>query len=157
MTVALSSPVTGAAQTGLTSPTYTLTADIAPSINGKQYAITAVGGTQTGVETHSASKPFTISVFRPASLRQVPTPNPVTGIIKGKVPRNTYKIVVRKGVVPYANQAVEIALATLAIEIPAGADTYEPEDVRAMLSLLIGALSQAAAGLGDTVVSGILG
>lgn len=43
MSFAPSSPVTGAAVTGLTSPTYSLTTDVAPSLNGKQYAITAVG------------------------------------------------------------------------------------------------------------------
>jgi len=42
MTFALSSPVTGAAQTGLTSPTYTVTADTPPDANAKQYAVTAL-------------------------------------------------------------------------------------------------------------------
>lgn len=55
-----SSPVTGGTQTGLTSPTYTLTADIAPSALGKQHAVTALGGTQTGVRTSSAADPFTV-------------------------------------------------------------------------------------------------
>lgn len=50
MTIALSSPVTGGAQTGFTSPTYTLTADTPPAgSGGKQYAATALGGTQAGV------------------------------------------------------------------------------------------------------------
>lgn len=39
--MALTSPVTGSAQTGFTSPTYTITADKFPGNNGVQYAITA--------------------------------------------------------------------------------------------------------------------
>jgi len=65
MTISYTNPVTGAAQTGLTSPTYTLVADIAPDVNGRQWAVSALGGTQTGVRTHSASDPFTITVMRP--------------------------------------------------------------------------------------------
>lgn len=155
MTVSLSSPITGSAQTGFTAPTYTLTTDIAPSVNGKQYAVTATGGTQANVDTHSVSKPFTITVMRPSSMKTLPAPNPVTGIIK-QVPKNVYKIIVRKGAVPYANQQAQVAMINCSIEVPAGTDTYEPEDIRAMLSAFIGAVSQVSAGLGDTVVTGIL-
>lgn len=155
MSFAPSTPVTGAAVTGLTTPTYTLTTDVAPSMNGKQYAITALGGTQTGVETHSVSKPFTLSFFRPQVLRVLPTANPVTGILKN-VPVNTYKMITRKGVVPSVNQAPIVARITTTIEVPAGADTYEPEDLRAMLSLHFGAGSAQASGIADTIISGVL-
>jgi len=155
MAVNISSPVTGAAQTGLTSPTYTLVTDIAPSPNGKQNAVSALGGTQTNVDAHSVSKPFTVTVYRPQQLKTLPAANPVTGVIKN-IPTNTYKVIVRKGVKPAANQNDMVAMATAEIKIPAGADTYEPEDVRAMLSLFIGALNQVSAGLGDTCISGVL-
>lgn len=59
MSFTLTSPITGAAQTGFTSPTYTLTSDLAPDNNGKQVAVTALGGTQVGVTTHSVAAPFT--------------------------------------------------------------------------------------------------
>lgn len=49
MTWSPSSPLTGASQSDLTSPTYTLTSDVAPNSNGEQAAVTALGGTQTGV------------------------------------------------------------------------------------------------------------
>ncbi len=155
MTVALTSPVTGGAQTGFTSPTYTLTTDIAPSVNGKQYAVTGLGGTQANVDVHSVSKPFTITINRPPSMKVLPAPNPVTGIIKA-VPKNSYSIIVRKGAVPYANQQAQVAMCKATLDIPAGTDTYEPEDIRAMISLLVGALNQISAGLGDTCVTGIL-
>jgi len=155
MSVSLTSPVTGGAQTGFTSPTYTLTTDIAPDVNGKQWAVTALGGTQTGVTAHSVSSPFTISVFRPKVLRNLGQPNPVTGVVSN-IPKNTYKVIVRKGAVPLAGQSPQIAMATMTMDVPAGTDTANPAEIRAMLSAGIGALWQISAGLGDTEVSGIL-
>lgn len=155
MSFAPSTPVTGAAVAGLTSPTYTLTTDVAPSMNGKQYAITALGGTQTNVEVHTVSKPFTLSFFRPQSLRTLPAANPVTGIIKN-VPVNTYKLITRKGAAPAANQVAQVGRITTIIEVPAGTDTYESEDIKAMISLHFGAGWAQASGIADTVLSGIL-
>jgi len=150
-----SSPVTGAAQTGFTSPTYTLTADTAPAINGKQFAITAVGGTQAGVDANTVSKPFTSTFFRPVQLRTLPAVNPLTGVLKS-VPVNSYKLITRKGALPAANQVPSIARVTTVIDVPAGTDTYEPEELRAMLSAHIGLLNAQSAGIGDTVTTGIV-
>lgn len=155
MPFAPSSPVTGAAVTGLASPTYTLTADVAPNINGKQYAISALGGTQTNVDVNSVSKPFTLTFFRPAVLKTLPAVNPVTGVIKN-VPMNTYKLITRKGVQPAANQSLMTARITTVIEVPAGSDTYEPEEIRAMLSLHAGAFSAQASGISETILTGVL-
>ncbi len=149
------SPVTGASQTGFTSPTYTLTADNAPAVNAKQYAVTAIGGTQANVDVHSVSKPFTITMFRPVRLAVLPQANVSTGVIKN-VPNNTYKLITRKGASPAANQIPLVARVTTIIEIPAGTDTYEPEDIKAMLSAHIGVLSQQASGVGDTALTGLL-
>jgi len=150
-----SSPVTGATVAGLTSPTYTLTTDVAPNINGKQYAITALGGTQTSVDINTVSKPFSISFFRPPVLKSLPQANPVTGVIKN-VPYNVYKLITRKGASPAANQSPMMCRMTTTIEVPAGVDTYEPEDLRAMVSLHAGILSAQASGISDTLVSGII-
>lgn len=155
MSFAPSSPVTGAAVSGLTSPTYTLVTDVAPSINGKQYAVSALGGTQTNVDINTVSKPFTMSFFRPAQLKVLPQANPVTGIVKN-VPLNTYKLITRKGVQPAANQSLMVARITTIIEIPAGSDTYEPEELRAMISAHFGLGSAQASGIADTVISGVI-
>jgi hypothetical protein len=155
MSFAPSTPVTGAAVAGLTTPTYTLTTDIAPNINGKQYAVTALGGTQTGVDVNTVSKPFSISFFRPAQLRTLPQANPVTGVIKS-IPVNTYKLITRKGAVPAVNQSSMVARITTTIEVPAGTDTYEPEELRAMISAHFGVGWAQASGIADTVVSGII-
>jgi len=155
MTIALTSPITGTAQTGLTSPTYTLTTDTAPLITGKQWAVTALGGTQTGVTSHSVAAPFTISAFRPANFKQLGKANSVTGVISN-VPKNQYKVITRKGVLPLAGQPYQTMQITTIMDVPAGSDLADPANLRAALSAHIGALSQQSAGTGDTVVSGII-
>lgn len=155
MTMALTSPVTGAAQTGLASPTFTLTSDTAPDANGKQYAVTALGGTQTGVVAHSVGSPFTITFWRQKVLRVLGTPNPNTGVI-ANVANNTYKLITRKGVIPLAGQPTRVMNITTTIDVPAGSDTTDSEDIRAGLSAHIGSLWQASSGLGDTLINGVM-
>jgi hypothetical protein len=155
MTFALTSPITGGAQTGFTAPTYTHVGDMAPDISGKQVAVTALGGTQTGVTTHSVASPFTVTFFRPKVFRFLGKPNPTTGLIK-EVPRNSYKLITRKGVLPLAAQPYANMQITTIIDVPAGSDTADAANVRAALSAHIGALSQQSAGIGDTGVTGIV-
>lgn len=156
MSMSISSPVTGGAQTGLTSPTYTVATDTPPNAFSKQYAVTALGGTQAGVDTSSsASRPFTVTVARPAALRQLSPVDAVTGILRN-VPRNTYKVITRKGVTPLSGQSAQVMLITTTIEVPAGADLADAPNVRAALSLHNGAIAQISAGMGDTAVSGVL-
>jgi len=155
MTWSPSSPVTGGAQTGFTAPTYTLTADVAPDVNGKQHAVTTLGGTQATVRTHSVSDPFTVTFIRPKNPRALPNPNSVTGKY-ATVPKNTYGIIVRKGVNYAVNNAPDICVARLYVDVPAGADAYDPAQLRALMSLLSGILSQQASGVGDTLTTGIM-
>lgn len=156
MSFAPSSPVTGGAQTGFTSPTYTLTADNAPTAFTKQYAVTALGGTQAGVGTHSADEPFWISMARPQTFKSVGVVNPVTGRLSN-VPYNTWKIFARAAGLPLADQSRLPIYAEIQLRVPAGVSAVEPARIRGLLSLLIGTLNQQSAGIGDSVVSGILG
>lgn len=149
------SPVTGAAQTGFTAPTYTHAADVAPDDNGKQVAVTALGGTQAGVTVHSVSSPFTATIIRPRVFKALSQVNPTTGALPG-VPKNTWKVIIRKGCLPLAGQQPAILVAKLEIDVPAGSDTADAPNIRAALSLLIGVLTQQSAGLGDSLVSGII-
>lgn len=148
-------PVTGQAQTGFTAPTYTLTADTAPDANGKQVAVTALGGTQTGVTTHSIASPFTCTFFRPKQFKSLGQPNPVTGRLPS-VPMNSFGVIVRKGVTPLVNQPTKPMLIRVSMEVPAGADTYDAANIRAALSLAFGIIAQQSAGVGDTLVSGVM-
>lgn len=149
------SALAGGAQTGLTSPTYDLTEDVAPDVNGKQHAVTALGGTQTGVRVHTISDPFTMTFNRPKVPKTLPAANPVTGK-RGSIPRNSYSLLIRKGVVTETNGTPEIALLRCQIDIPAGSDAADPQNIRAMISLLVGALSDQSAGVGDSLVSGLI-
>lgn len=151
----LTSPITGSAQTGLTSPTYTHVSDVAPDGNGRQVAVTALGGTQTNVRVSTAGDPFTLNWVRPKALRGAPQVNPITGIISVS-PRNVWKLITRKGVIPLAGQSAQPMLVTTEISIPGGAESADAVNVRAGLSAHIGALSQQSAGFGDSVNSGVL-
>lgn len=155
MTVALSSPVSGGAQTGLTAPTYTVVADTPPNAYSKQWAVTALGGTQVNVEVHGASKPFTITFSRPQVIRSAPVVNPVTGVMPNS-PRNVYSVIVRKGGNPGVGQNPQTNVLRCDLSVAAGVDLVEPEDIRAGLSLLIGSLNQQSAGLGDTLINALL-
>lgn len=155
MTVSITSPVTGSAQTGLTSPTYTHVADTAPDSNGKQVAVTALGGTQTGVTISSVSSPFTTTFVRPKLLKALSVVDPVTGALRS-VPRNEYHLITRKGAVPLTGQSSVTASVRTTISVPAGTDSASPAEIRAMLSMHFGVIAQQSAGIGDTVVSGVM-
>jgi hypothetical protein len=153
--ITIPSSITGGAQTGLTTPGYTTTADTPPDVNSKQVAVTALTGTQTGVDAHSVSKPFTLTVTKPRTGAVLGKPNPATGLI-ASVPRNTYKVLTRKGVLPLVGQPNQIMLIRSEIEVPAGADTADAPNIRAGLSAHIGLLSGVSAGIGDTAINGVL-
>lgn len=150
-----SSPLTGAAQTGFTAPTYTLSSDVAPDTNGIQHAVTALGGTQTGVSSHSVSNPFTLTLFRPKVFKPLGKPNPVTGVIS-RVARNDWKVITRKGVLPLAGQAHETLQVTTTISVPAGSDVADPASIRAALSAHFGLIADQSAGIGDSSISGVM-
>lgn len=151
----LTSPLTGAAITGLTSPTYTLAADSAPPQGvDKSYYVTALGGTQTGVDIHTIASPFTISWKNPKVLQMVGTPD-TTGVLRSPVRRNTYELITRKGGAPLANQADRLNMIATQFHVEAGVETNEPAQLYAMLSAHIGALTQAANGIRDTLLTGV--
>lgn len=154
MAVTIPTSITGGAQTGFTSPTYTTTAGAYPGVNGKQNYVTALGGTQAGVRVHSVSDPFTVSAYQPLvpkTLGGLPSNGVYTN-----VPVNVYGVNVRKGLIPAANQAAQIGMVDVKIRIPAGSDGYDSANVRAMISAAVGYLNGISAGLGDTCVSGQL-
>lgn len=154
MSITPSSPITGGAQTGFTSPTYTLSNDTAPVGRGKQWAVTALGGTQTGVSTHSAAMPFTLTYIPPAVYRNMGALNPVTGAPKN-VPKNQHRALIRKGLAVLDNYPAQIASIDISVKLPAGCESKSPAEVRALFSAAIGWLNQQSAGFGDTAISGI--
>lgn len=156
MSATPTSPIVGAPMTDLTSPTYTLTEDTKPHLNAIQYAVTARGGTQTGVQAHSVSEPFTVTVERPAQLRLAGVPNPTTGVISN-VPNNVYKIRVRKGVdIDGSDTNHRIASAEIKISVPAGSDSNNLVQLQAMLSALFGYCWADGTAIADMLGDGLL-
>lgn len=150
-----SSPVTGGTSTVLTTPTYTIVSDTAPTAQGKQVAVSALGGTQTGVTVNSVSSPFTGTMFRPASLKILQVVNPITGALKS-VPMNDYTVLTRKGVLPLAGQPVKVMPIRTVLSVPAGSDLADPISIAAAISFHIGLLAQIADEIRKTAISGTL-
>lgn len=155
MSITPASPITGSAQTGFTTPTYTHVTDTPPTSQGKQVVVTALGGTQTGATIHSVASPFTLNWYRPANLRVLGSPSPVTNVI-ANVPVNVYGLLSRKGVSVAANQPIRVMEIRTTYGVPAGADTYDAPNVRAGLSAHFGYLQQQSAGAGDMGINGVL-
>jgi hypothetical protein len=156
MSLTLTTPVTGSAQTGFTTPAYVIATDSAPTNRGKQYAVSSLTGTQVGVDTASSvSRPFTMTLSIPTTLKSLGPVDPVTGALRS-VPRNTFTFIGRKGVTPLAGQSPVVMLNKLTVDVPAGADIADPANIRAAMSFFIGCLNQVSAGLGDTLISGVL-
>ncbi len=145
-----SGSVTGSAVTGLTSPTYTLTPDNPTSNNGKQGIVTALGGTQAGVTTHTASDPFTVAIFKPVVYRLI---NFVTSAVVRKPPTNTWKVVVRKGLTYLAGQPKSTGIMTIMIELPAGVEASDSVEVKALISCACGYVSSNADLLATSVLT----
>lgn len=157
MAVTIPGTVTGTPQTGLTSPTYTTGPDKAVESNVTQAVVTALGGTQTGVDAHSISRPFTLSFARPKQFNGLGKPNPTTGLI-ASVPYNEYRSKTVKGVTPMAGQPPKPLIIETTIKVPAGADIADAHNIRAALSAHFGLMANAtvSAGIGDTTVTGVL-
>lgn len=137
MSFDINTAVTGAAMTGLTTPTYTLSSDQPPSINARQSIVTALGGTQTGVRTHSPSDPFSLTPVKPVKALPPPRPNPVTGVV-GPAGRNKTSVLFRKGTVPVVGQNPQVSDVRLEMNIIAGAEINDKPNVAALLSLVGG-------------------
>lgn len=150
----LSSPITGAAQTGFTSPTYTIVVDNFPGNNGIQYAVSALGGTQAGVSAQAADKPFTISMERPQNVKvSVVNAQGIT-VSTG---RNKYTFRTRKGMVAVTGQPPLLAIVETTISVPVGSESVSPAEIRGMLSAHFGGIAAASAAIGDVVVTSVLG
>ncbi len=148
------SSTTGGAITGFTTPAFTLVDDTAPAVNAKQKTVSALTGTQGTATANTVSKPFTSTFYKPAQVKSLPAANPMTGL-RGAVPNNQYKLIIRKG--GYAASDVPVtAVARLTIDVPAGMDTYNPDEVRSLVSFLVGILNEESADLADTLLTGVV-
>jgi hypothetical protein len=155
MSLTLTGVITGQPQTGLTSPTYTHVADTAVDVNAKASSVTTLGGTQTGVRTHTVSDPFYNVFVKPKVLKALPQPNPITGKYP-TIPYNNYMFKTTKGVLPALGVSAVPMRITTTIEVPAGADSYDIVNIRAALSDHFGESVSNSAGIGDSMNTGII-
>jgi len=158
MSISMTSPVTGGAQTGFTAPTYPIVADWNLDGRSKQYVVSGtLGGTQVGVTTHSVNSPFTGRWRRPPVWKTAAQAfvNGVTGRFS-KVPYNECDWLTRKGAQIALDQWMVNEMRTTS-KIYAGTETYDAPNVRALVSFHIGGLSQQSAGFGDMMISGVFG
>lgn len=141
--------------TGLTNPTWTYTSDsVAPLPNSKQYAVTAIGGTQTGVAAHSIGNPFYARFTKPAIYKILANPN-VSGVIKA-FPKNYYELLTVKGVLPLASQPIQQFPVRTSFGLPAGSDVADPVSVAAGLASHAALLWQLAEEIRKSVITGIV-
>jgi hypothetical protein len=154
MAISLAGSVTGTAQTGFTTPGFTIVTDQPPAWNAKQWAISALTGTQTGASATSQSSPFIFIAYRPVAFTPVGRVNPQGVLVNNGF--NNWAFVVKKGMIPLAGQAPQVATFTLNMKIPAGADLASPGEIKSALSLLFGAVTQVSAGTGDSLISGTM-
>lgn len=154
MAFTMTGAITGATVAGLTTPTYTLTADTSADDNARQSVVTALGGTQTGVTVHSVSSPFSVTVRRPKSLRTLGKAN-LNGYISN-VGRNTYTVLFRKGVTPLTGQPYQIAIVRQDYEIPAGCEVNDIANLKGLMSFVGGFVSTNADGMVTTFTNAVL-
>jgi hypothetical protein len=155
MTWSPDSSITGAAQTGLTSPTFTIASDLAPDANSRQYVVTSLGGTQTGVRASSAGDPFTATIRKDKVYKALPARNPVNGAY-GNVPMNKTELLVRKGVYIDSDNTIRNANLRVIAELPAGSEVTDSANIRALASFALGLLAEESADFGDSLVTGII-
>ncbi len=148
------SSITGGAITGFTSPVFVQVDDVAPAQNAKQKTVSSITGTVGSASANAVSEPLTSSFYKPSSLKTIPAPNPTTGL-RGSIPNNQYKLVIRKGGEAATGVPV-VAIARLTIDVPAGMDSFDPDNVRALVSYLVGLLNEESADLADTLLTGVL-
>lgn len=156
------SPVGASSQSlaGFTSPTYTLTSDGAASPTLKTWTVSALGGTQpSGCHAHSLLNPFTLQVSRPAVLKSPTYGVDAYGRVQGQVPKNSYRVTVRTGLALTSagnSGAVDVGKITLELVIPAGAEAYGADQMKAALLLALASASSQIGGLVDTASTGVI-
>jgi hypothetical protein len=137
-----SSPVTGTSLSGLTTPTYTIVPDTAPGLNGKQWAVSALGGTQTGVAPNSVGAPFTATYSRPTSFRTASDGVLSAQGIIADCPTNRFKRIVRKAVNVNDEGGSAIMWIETTYHVPVNSTIADPTGVKACMSFDGGLASQ---------------
>jgi len=155
MSIVLSGTITGGAQTGFTTPGYTVTQDNAVDGNVKRWIVTAITGTQAGVRVHTVSDEFSVTFVKPKVMKVIQA---FSSLLPNSFrPQfNRYWIIVRKGGIPASGLVSIPQVVRIPIDIAAGVDNFDAANMRAMISFTVGVLNSISSGLGDTLSNGAL-
>lgn len=153
MTWSPDSSITGGTITGYTTPAFTLVDDQAPAVNAKQKTCTALTGTQGTASANTVNEPFTVTFYKPP-LQGLPAANPVTGL-RGAIPKNPWRIVIRKGG-EVASGVAATAVVRINLDIPAGMETYDPDQIKSLVSFMAGLFNEECQDLAETLITGVL-
>jgi hypothetical protein len=69
---------------------------------------------------------------------------------------NRYWIIVKKGAFPASGLVYVPNVIRIPFDVAAGTDSYNPAEVRAMVSLAVGVMNQLSSGIGDTLCTGVM-
>lgn len=155
MTVSVTGNITqSGTATGYTTAVFALTASSTIVPGGKMGTVTSkVSGTiPSAVDIHSASRPNSVMVTKPATIRQLPAVN-MQGQLPN-VPLNTYKTSLQKGVLVLAGQPSAYLGIDTNWRVPAGCDTADPDNVSAAVVEYIAWLVANQQGIIDMLKTG---
>lgn len=150
-----SSPVTGSAITGFTAPTYTIVSDQAPDTFSKQWLVSALGGTQTGVTPQdSVANPFTITARRPKQLAIGPM-STLNGQLIGRAKRNKHSYILRKGgLVNTGSTQRDTLVGRLELNVPGGMEGAAAAEIKGAISAYFGFLHANADAIASAIILG---
>lgn len=148
------SPIAGLPQPGFTTPTMTLVRDIDPARNARQWYVSAVSG-MPGVDSHSAEKPFTITMRQPTVTAVLGVANVSGTGFYVKVGRNKYHVFVRKsGQLNATTGQRGMIYIDSTIDLPAGMAGRDDAAVKAAVSLAFGAVVEIGPDIITSLTSG---
>jgi len=152
MSITIPGSITGSAITGLTSPTYTVASATGPDVNSKRGIISALGGTQTDVRVHTVSDPFDVTVWAPKVPKALPAI--AANGVRPTPPMNSHSVVVRKGLIPSADLSAISSPMMLKWDTPAGAESYDTNNLAAQFSAMAGFCAAMVSSLLDNTKTG---
>lgn len=137
-----------------TSTALNLQSDIAPSLNARQFAITSITNPPLDCRTTHNGDPFTVTGVKPANYRFKVYGK--DGVLKA-VPKNTYKLITRKGVKVESGPEpkTEVAVITTTIDVPSGSEVSDPNNLVMAIASHIGALSSERLEIIKSVIVGV--
>lgn len=138
MSINLVGPTAAITTNNVIAGTYTFAEDMANDNRTRVYVVSAIGGTQTGVNLHTVDAPKQVMFKRPAQFLQPSAFNTVSGRY-GRVPKNVTRVIGRGSCNVAAGQ-VEIIQMSTDIGIPAGGVTFDRANVEASVAMYIAAL-----------------